>query len=937
MENERPNKPNELGKQRQPNAPNEPNPPDAAANSIEPNQTPGTNPIQRIPREFDPTVLMDIPPAAVPATLPSWIAGYRMIRKLGEGGMGVVYEVEQQSPRRSVALKVIRGGPFVDEHSVRLFHREAQSLARLRHPGIAAIYEAGRTESGQRFFTMELVSGIPLDRYLDSHPLGETELRDRTKERLSIFFQICEAINYAHQRGVIHRDIKPSNIVVVREPDTDAGPTALRRGPRIKILDFGLARITDLDAPDAIERTRAGQIQGSLPCMSPEQASGSVDEIDLRTDVYSLGIILYEMLTDRPPYDIRGLKLHEALRVIREQPPQRPGAHFRHLRGDLDTIVCKALEKEPGRRYQSALALAEDLERFQTDQPILAHPPSASYQLRKLIARHRPAFAGAAVILVLLVAFGATMSVMFQQQRRERMRADAARREAVIEAEKAKQVTVFLQRMLASVDPGNALGRDVTVREILDEAARTVARDLADQPEVAAAVRSTIGLTYMALGLYEQADSHLRSALAARESLLGMEDLDVAESLNDLAALLWRQGEYAQAESLITQALVMQRHLLGNENAEVAASLNNLGMLRKDRGRYAQAESLCGQALALRRKLFGTENTEIAVSLSNLATLQQVQGKLVEAEASGRDALAIRRRLLGDRHPDVALSLNNLALTLQAESKYAEAEDLMRESLVMGKAILGEGHPSVASTLNNLGTVLSYEGKYAEAESLYREALRLYRKQFGEEHPVVASALNNLAGLFQTVGQPEKAEPLYRQTLAMRRKLLGPRHPAVATSLSNLALVLQDQGKLAEAEPLFRQCLEMRRALLGSGHPHTANALFGLGSFLLQKGDAREAEPLLRECVAIRRKAVSSEPWQLALAKNALGASLAAQRRYSEAESLLVGSTPVITGSPAPSLQRKREALRRTISLYEAMGRPQAAVVFRSELDSLGR
>jgi tetratricopeptide (TPR) repeat protein/tRNA A-37 threonylcarbamoyl transferase component Bud32 len=866
-----------------------------------------------------------------------------MIRKLGEGGMGVVYEVEQQNPRRSVALKVIRGGPFVDEHSVRLFHREAQSLARLRHPGIAAIYEAGRTESGQRFFTMELVPGIPLDRYLDSHPLGETELRDRTRERLGLFLQICEAINYAHQRGVIHRDIKPSNIVVVSEPDTDADPTAQRRGPRIKILDFGLARITDLDAPDApdapdaIERTRAGQIQGSLPCMSPEQASGSVDEIDLRTDVYSLGIILYEMLTARPPYELRGLKLPEALRVIREQPPLRPGAHFRHLRGDLETIVCKALEKEPGRRYQSALALAEDLERFLTDQPILAHPPSARYQLRKLIARHRPAFVGAAVILILLVAFGATMSVMFRQQRRERMRADAARREAVIEAEKAKQVTAFLQRMLASVDPGNALGRDMTVREILDEAARTVARDLADQPEVAAAVRSTIGLTYMALGLYDQADSHLRSALAARVSLLGSEDLDVAGSLNDLAALLWRQGEYAQAESLITQALVMQRHLLGNENAEVAASLNNLGMLRKDRGRYAEAESLCGQALALRRKLFGTENTEIAVSLSNLATLQQVQGKLVEAEASGREALAIRRRLLGDRHPDVALSLNNLALTLQAESKYAEAEDLMRESLAMGKAILGAEHPSVASTLNNLGTVLSYEGKYAEAESLYREALRLYRKQFGEEHPVVASALNNLAGLFQTVGQPEKAEPLYRQTLAMRRKLLGPRHPAVATSLSNLALVLQDQGKLADAEPLFRQCLEMRRALLGNGHPHTANALLGLGSLLLQKGDAHEAEPLLRECVAIRRQAVSPEPWQLALAKNAMGASLAAQRRYSEAESLLVGSTPVITGSPAPSLQRKREALRRTISLYEAMGRPQAAAVFRSELDSLGR
>jgi tetratricopeptide (TPR) repeat protein len=849
--------------------------------------------------------------------------------------MGVVYEVEQQDPRRSVALKVIRGGPYVDEHSVRLFHREAESLARLRHPGIAAIHEAGRTQTGQRFFTMELVPGVPLEEHLLAHPLGEPGLRSQVRDRLAIFLKICEAINYAHQRGVIHRDIKPSNIVIVSEPGDHALSRARQGEPWIKILDFGLARITDLDEADASVRTHAGQIQGSLSHMSPEQASGNVDEIDLRTDVYSLGVILFQLLTDQSPYDLAGAKLHEALQAIREQPPRKPGDVFGFLRGDLETIVLKALEKEPARRYQSALALAEDVERFLTAQPILAHPPSTRYQLRKLVARHRTFVAGAAVIFVLLVAFGAAMSVMFQQQRRERLRADEARQKAQLEASKAQQVTSFLQQMLASVDPGEALGREVTVREVLDEAARRAETGLAAQPEVAAAVRSTIGLTYMALGLYDAAEPHLRSALATRESLFGENDLEVAGSLNDLAALLWKRGDYPTAEPLFRRALATQRKILGGDNAEVAASLNNLGLLCKEQGRFAQAESLCQESLTLRRKLFGEENAEFALSLSNLATLQQTQGKLAQAEATGREALAVRRSLLGQRHPDVALSLNNLASTLQTEGKYAEAESLMRESLAMGRSILGSEHPSVASTLNNLALLVTYEGKYAEAESLYREALRLYRKQLGDEHPSVASALNNLASLYQTEGKPAQAEPLYRQTLQMRRKLLGREHPGVATSLSNLALVLQDQGKLGEAEPLFRQSLAMRRKLLGDEHPHTANALVGLGSLLLEKGEVQQAEPLLRQGLAIRRRTRSPEPWQLALAENALGACLVQQGRSEEAESLLVSSTRVILGSSAPSMRHKREALRRTIRLYEATDRPQEAAVTRGELDRL--
>jgi len=861
-------------------------------------------------------------------SMPTWIAGYRTIRKLGEGGMGVVFEAEQQEPKRLVALKVIRGGPFVDEHSVRLFQREAQSLARLKHAGIAAIYEAGRTEDGQSFFAMELVQGTPLDQYLRAHPIEEPDLRGGLRSRLEIFLKICEAINYAHQRGVIHRDLKPSNIMVVSGPGTGRGSITRREEPQVKILDFGLARITDSEAGPATVLTQTGQIQGSLPWMSPEQALGDSDEIDLRTDVYALGVILYEMLTDQPPYETRGLMLPEAVRVIREEPPRRPGTVRRILQGDLETIALKALEKEPARRYQSALAVADDVERYLTDQPILAQAPSITYQLRKLILRHKTVFGSAAVIFILLAAFGITMSVMFEQQRRERMRADAER-------QKAEQINLFLQEMLGSVDPKKALGREVTVREVLDEAARNVETGLADQPEVAAGARSTIGMTYLGLGLYDKAEPHLRSALASRERLLGSDDPELAGSLCDMATLLWRKGSYAAAESLFRKALAIQRSQFGERNAEVATTLGNLGLLLRDRGSYAAAESLTRQSLELRRSLFPGTNLDVADGLNTMASILQSRGEPAAAEPYSREALVMRRQLLGSPHPDVAENLNNLAVILEAQGRYAQAESLTRESLTMARAMLGLDHPYVASTLNNLATVLTYEGKYAEAESLSWQALRIYRKQLGEEHPAVASALNNLAGLLQSEGKNAEAEPLYRQTLALRRELLGEEHPAVATSLNNLALVCQGQGKLVEAERLYREALAMRRKLLGKDHPQVANSLLGLGQVLLAKRDASAAEPLLRECVAIRSKKRSPENWQLAAAENALGGCLAMERHYAEAESLLLQSTPIITASTAASLQVKRDALQRVIDMYEAQKQPNRAVTFREQLEQL--
>jgi serine/threonine protein kinase/Tfp pilus assembly protein PilF len=867
--------------------------------------------------------------------IPQQIGPYRLLEAIGQGGMGSVFLAEQEQPfRRRVALKIIKLGMDTKEVVAR-FELERQAMAMMNHTNIAKALDAGSTEQGRPYFVMEYVPGLPLTEYCDRHQLS-------TRERLALFVPICHAIQYAHQKGIIHRDIKPSNILV-----------AIENGKPIpKIIDFGIAKATGKNLAEETAFTAYGRFVGTPEYMSPEQADTTGLDIDTTTDIYSLGVVLYELLVGALPFDpsmLRKAGLEAILRIIREIDPPTPSSRIstlgnsataiahhrrvepptllRQIRGELDWITMRAIEKDRTRRYQAASELAADIQRYLDGEAVMAGRPSAAYRLKKVLRRHKVVVAAASAVFLAL-ALGLVVSTALY------VRAERARSRAETQTRKAEQINFFLQNMLASAKPSEK-GRDVTVREVMDGAGKQAERDLADEPEVQASVRSTIGSTYMALGLFADAEAQLRRALLMRQSVLGENHPDVASSLDDLAGLMLEKGDYSAAEPLYRSALAMNRRLLGERNATVALNLANIALLLQKQARYAEAESLSRESLSMRRDILGENSADFATSLSNLATLLQAEGKYAEAEPLQRTALSTRRALLGPNHPEVASSLNNLAGILQAQGKYAEAEPLLREALATDKAIYGDEHPSVPETLNNLAIVLDYQGKYTEVEPMYREALVLYTRILGEKHQSVAACMNALAVLLQARGEYTEAESLHRQALAMRRELLGNTHPQVASSLSNLASLLQERGQLTEAESLYRDALSIQEGALGADHPRVASTLFGLGSLLVDRGDALAAEPLLRRCVQIRSKAYAADSWQVARAHNALGDCLRAEGRYAEAESLLVGSLPIIKRAGSLTLKQKQQAAQHVIALYEKWNKPAQAAVYRAELRGL--
>ena len=820
------------------------------------------------------------------------IGPYRLIRPLGRGGMGQVFLASRMDEdfKHYVALKVIRRGLDTEDILWR-FRAERQILAALNHPHIARLYDGGTTEEGLPYFVMEYVEGEPITTYCDRHRLS-------IEARLQLFRQVCAAIQYAHQNLVVHRDLKPSNILV-----TPAG--------EVKLLDFGIAKLMSPGlAGFSVPMTRTEMRLMTPEYASPEQVRGEV--ITTATDVYALGVLLYELLTGRRPYRLPSRLRQEIERVICEEEPQRPSTAVtqvedvtredettqtltpeavsqargtqverlrRQLSGDLDNIVLMAMRKEPSRRYASVEQLAEDVRRHLDGLPVIARPDTFSYRAQKFVRRHRFGVASAAVIAVVLV--GSTTGMVVQSAQVQAKSAEVAH-----ERDRAEQVIEFLVDLFETSDPNESKGETVTARELLDRASKELEQQLADQPEVQTQMKLVIGRVYEKLGLYDQATMLASQALALRRQVYGKQHEAVAEALHNLASAYAKKAAYAEADSLYREALAMRRALFGEAHPSVANTLSNLGVLLKNTGKLSEADSLYQEALAMRRSLLGNEHPEVALSLNNLATLYTAQGRYDEAEALHREALAIRRQVHDEGHLSIANSINNIATVLQAKGDYESAEPLYREALAMFFKRLGPEHPDVATVRGNLAAVLTEQGKYEEAEPVYREILDVQRQVLGAEHPDVSISLNNLASVLRKKGDYESAEPLFRKALTLQMQLLGPDHPNTAAMQHNLAGVLYEKGDEREAERYFREALTTFEGLLGAAHPNVAVVKSGLAD-VLRDANASEAERLYREALGVFETVFPENHAHTVAAQVGLGVALIRLDKADQAERLL--------------------------------------------------
>ncbi len=915
------------------------------------------------------------------------IGPYRILRKLGEGGMGTVFLAEQREPvRRRVALKCVKLGMDTRE-VVRRFQSERQAVALMDHPGIAKVFDAGSTSEGRPYFVMEYVPGEPLTDFCDGARLSN-------RERLVLFIDICRAIQHAHQKGVIHRDLKPSNILVSRQDGV----------PVPKVIDFGIAKAIHQPIEAQTELTRQGQMMGTPAYMSPEQASEGMVDVDTRSDIYSLGVLLYRLLVGQLPYDLEALRrggFSELRRLLAEEEPQRPSTRFaklgdssttlaelrggvplqivRQLRGDLDWITMKAMHKDRGERYQSASELAADIERHLKDEPVSAGPPTMAYRLRKLIRRRKGAMLAALAVTVTLITGLVVSWSLYRQAESSRQSEQKARRAAesaealerasreqavldrnraqnaerlaaerlqqveesrqreLLEAERVLVIKDFLLDMFRSADPGRN-GRRILVVEILAQAAARLAPAFVEQPLLRATLAGVVGRTFLELGLVQEAEALIEDAYDLLRLHLGPDAPETLAAANRYTEWLKVSGRLLECERLTADTYARCLRVLGEEDRETGDARRQRADILRRLSRFEEAEDLARSELAMCERLHGPDDRSTLDAVHQLASVLKSRGRREEAESLARRAWDSFGELLGAGHPDTLGALGTLANLVNELGRAEEAEPLYRQLLEQSRDVLGDAHRNTLNAMHGLALFLRERKELVEADELLVAAIEGCQNLFGLDHHDTARFLDGLASVRMSQMRPDAAEELYRQALGIRRRVLGERHRMTAVSMDNLAGLLRQRADQAEeAESLMRQALDMNREVLGPEHPDTLVTTFNLGTFLSDKDRFQESLPYFDELLRRASDTFGAEhPYLKIFSRKAGFAFLRAGRTERAAEIL----EPLHAALVAEGGENDREALRvlkLKAELYERQGKTAKAQKAREILRLYGQ